>query len=623
MKHSWLLSVVVCVSAALAERPALPEPAPDFHILAILYREFGLPLPPPDAPLARIPTGWQEVQDNGKDKPLYALGFVLNPATATAPAEILVGPCRSKFEPSKSDGPLKILPAEKVKVEDLTFEWNTTFPLNPGPALAVQCFLRGHTDLAGKLLAASKKILRGSGPIAVSSGGAWMKHRETVSYIGRPGDHAEVLLGGVAWSYWLNEIVKPDTDWKTALDAMRRIVATVPELNDAPRKATLTSLAAALEPRRSKPGSIEAAIDDLVDCRHTISDLGGNEKPDPAYDKLLLMGFAAVPTLIEHLDDNRLTRSVMTGFNNFPTMTRRVGELVSDLLSDLIAEAENDDWLKRQLGRTLEKERAENWWKTAQEIGEEKYLRTRVLPRSRDAELPHEPHLKIIAQRYARQLPEIYREILDKRPEIQSWSVTEAIGRSTLPREDKLRLFQYGASRQKLALRKPALHQLRSLDPAAVDTILLSILEKLPRKTRQPVWTSEEAGVSHLVKESRSDQVWTAFATTLKRSHVSLRLELMNSLDYSDAGDAPRAHRLKLLSQFLDDTTERIIKDGDKLYDGPCAAFTFPRIAVRDFAAMQLASLLEFSDEPEVEWSPKRWSDFRQKVRAALSRKIG
>lgn len=116
MKRSWLLSVFVCVSIAFAEKQSPSEPAPDFHKLASLYREFSLPLPPPDAPLARIPAGWQEVQGIGKDKPLYALGFVLNPATPNAPAEILVGPCRGKFEPSKSDGPLKIVPAEKVKV---------------------------------------------------------------------------------------------------------------------------------------------------------------------------------------------------------------------------------------------------------------------------------------------------------------------------------------------------------------------------------------------------------------------------------------------------------------------------------------------------------------------------
>lgn len=41
-----------------------------------------------------------------------------------------------------------------------------------------------------------------------------MKHRETVSYIGRPGDHAGVLLGGVAWSYWPNEPENsPATYW--------------------------------------------------------------------------------------------------------------------------------------------------------------------------------------------------------------------------------------------------------------------------------------------------------------------------------------------------------------------------------------------------------------------------
>ena len=301
-------------------------------------------------------------------------------------------------------------------------------------------------------------------------------------------------------------------------------------------------------------------------------------------------------------------------------MPRRVGELVSDLLSGLIAESGNDDWLKRQLGRTLEKERAQKWWAAAQKTGEEQYLRAHVLPRSRDAEDSHEPHLKIIVDRYPQLLPEIYREILDRRTKIQSWSVAEAIQRSTLPRDEKLRLFQYGASRRSLALRKPALRQLRTLDPAASDAILLSILKKLPGKTRAPVWTSEEAGVSYLVKQSQSAEVWKAFAAAVSRAQVSLRLELMNPLSYSMEGDGPITHRLQLLGQFLDDATERIIKSGDKMYDGPCSAFTFPHITVRDFAAMQIASLLNLDDEPEAEWSPKRWNTFREKVRVALNK---
>jgi len=54
------------------------------------------------------------------------------------------------------------------------------------------------------------------------------------------------------------------------------------------------------------------------------------------------------------------------------------------------------------------------------------------------------------------------------------------------------------------------------------------------------------------------------------------------------------------------------------MYEGPSAAFDFPKITVRDFAAMQLASLLKIKQKPDKKWTAKQWMDFRAKVRAAL-----
>src|SRR5438105_3583306 len=60
------------------------------------------------------------------------------------------------------------------------------------------------------------------------------------------------------------------------------------------------------------------------------------------------MGFADVPALIEHLDDDRLTRSVMVGFNNLPTWNLRVRDVVSDLLQGLADYDLGKDWRRRQ-----------------------------------------------------------------------------------------------------------------------------------------------------------------------------------------------------------------------------------------------------------------------------------
>jgi hypothetical protein len=619
MKGGWLLLLfALCMALASAEERPKAAP-PDMEKLLSLYRAFGLSLPPEDAPLARIPTGWFGMA-NGREERLFTLGFLLKPAGADSPAEVLAGPTRKVID--VEDGKVvEIVGSEKVDVSGLRLESETTFPFNVGPTLAVQCYARGYRSLAERLLARSLDAAEHVGPSVVSTGGPWMSHRRPPTQIEGGADSAGLSLAITAWSHWLNELMKPESDWAHIHGEMQKITTTFPELNAGLREKIMVSLAAAVKPRQAPVGDIEVAIDELArssDEAHAPAHVG---RRIAAYEKILLFGFEAVPALIEHLEDDRLTRSIMVGFNNFPSMPRTVGELAGDLLSDLMGMPGRDDWLPRQLGHTLEKEKARQWWSEAQKMGEEAYLRAHVLPPGRDAINPHLPHLRIIAHRYARHLPEIYRELLERRPTMESAQVAEALGESTLGREEKLRLFLDAAQSDNLGLRHPALRHLRKLDPAAADTILLSLVQKLPRKTRKPVWTSPESVVVHLVMESRSPTVWSAFAAAMKRAHISLRLEWMKPLAYSYAEDHQLAERLDLLAQFLDDPTERVIREDDKLYDGPCAAFEMKRITARDFAASQIASLLKLEEAPKEEWSAKRWAALRQKVKDALKKR--
>ena len=53
-----------------------------------------------------------------------------------------------------------------------------------------------------------------------------------------------------------------------------------------------------------------------------------------------------------------------------------------------------------------------------------------------------------------------------------------------------------------------------------------------------------------------------------------------------------RLRRLRFLVQFLNDETMRERSSNPRLFDGPSAAFDFPSISVRDFAALRLAEAL-------------------------------
>ena len=418
----------------------------------------------------------------------------------------------------------------------------------------------------------------------------------------------------------MNELMRPGSDWPAAARAMDKIIATTPALADEPRKHLLEMLRLALAPSRAKPGSVEAEIDALVECTKPGSVFEGLSEPDPHYAKLLRRGFEAVPALLDHLDDQRLTRSIMAGFNNFPTMPRGVGEIVADLLQAIAGEELSRGWLERQLGQGIDKTTVEKWWAKAQRVGEEAYVRAHVLPRGKKAQDPEPAHLAIIETRYPKHLPELYGEVLTRRPEVQSWSLTEAIGRSALPREEKIALLLRGAAHASLSHQRPAISALRKLDPAAADAALLEVIAKLPIKTSTEVWTSDASGVANLVMESDAPAVWAALLAAAKKAHVSLRLEWMNPMNYDYVKDRQRDQRLHFLAQFLDDETVRVLKENSKLYGGPCAAFTFPRISVRDFAAMQIASILELPEDPKPDWSPHQWAALRTKVKEATVR---
>ena len=55
-------------------------------------------------------------------------------------------------------------------------------------------------------------------------------------------------------------------------------------------------------------------------------------------------------------------------------------------------------------------------------------------------------------------------------------------------------------------------------------------------------------------------------------------------------------------------------------YDGPCAAFTFRKITVRNFAAMQMASILDIDrlNSPDATWSEAQWKSLHAKVQQRM-----
>jgi hypothetical protein len=550
-----------------------------FDQLLADYRAYGLPLPPEDAKLVRFVSGGGGIVNDKLMPPTYFLGFLIEPG------KLLVGTQEYRL------GPGEIVEPKPELVKNIEPRWwgPATFGMNDGLAIALQCKARGWNDLARELWTVSIKQFCGH-LYGGFSQRANLPARTAVAYL--------------AWAHYANELAKPGTDRAKIAQHIKNLFAAEKSLDTQGNRALLTSLEAALVPSTAQPGTIERLIDDLIEVSDTA----------PLESK----GFAAVPALIEHLDDDRVTRSTYAAMNNFPPWHRRVKHIVSYVLRELAGEELGKDSLRLRQGYTVEKADAQAWWDKAQKVGEETYFVNRVLPSGPKADGPNLLMLRFISEKYPEHLPKLYKTILDERPHMQSWHLAEAIGKSSLTVEQKMELFLYACRNKNLEHRRFGLTQLQKLDPNQFMTILLATLEALPKTPAESYWSCPEAAYAHLVLATDDPKAWELLEKVAKRSDVGLRMEFMNPMNYSYVGERQRQQRLKFLAAFLDDAESPDVKAKPEMFSGPHAGFTFARLSVQDLAAMKIASILEMPDQPDRNWTPEQWEKLREKVKQAL-----
>jgi hypothetical protein len=397
-------------------------------------------------------------------------------------------------------------------------------------------------------------------------------------------------------------------------------------------RALLKSLNLAVVPSKAKPGSIQALIDDLVDYSANTGTIGVFA-PEERYWRIARLGFDAVPDLIEHLDDDRLTRAMMMGFNNFQPWHLRVKDVVGDLLNGLAGEAlmraaddgeeVGGDWLRRQQGYSVAKAAAKKWWEKARKVGEERYLMDQVLPEKakEDEQRQISSHLlNVIVAKCPKHIPSVYREILDKRPELYSGMLAGAVLQCKLPDKDKLALFLYAARQKDYKHSLPAFYAISQLDKKQFNVLLLAAIEGLPNDVPGEYWKCPEAALAKLAIESDDPRVWQTLERVAKRSAIGLRMELLN--EFSDPKDwRQRAERLRLLSAFLDDAVLRDNASSEK-FDGPGAGHPYDKISVRDFAALEIARIVSIDVETNLERTPEEWAKIRSQVQEALKHEL-
>ncbi len=578
---SLILFLQVCSPQGLAG-----EPLPSLNSLLKEYETLGLPLPPKDAKLVRYPAD--------------SLAFEIKPGTKTERSTVLIGVREEqiRWEPRE-----QVVRPEPAAIKDLEFKEVDAL------LLAIQCHSRGWDELAKHLLAKS----------AITS--------ETV---------ARNQLIRLAWEFWETRLTQPKIDRAPVAKQLKYLIAQDKFLDSKYHQALIMSLELALVTSKAKPGSIESLIDDLVDYNADTEALG-LYKPEARYWRIAKLGFDAVPELIEHLNDDRLTRARMLGFNNFRTWHLCVANIVGDLLEGLAGEelmrATDDgkevgaDWVRRQQGyRITTKAAALTWWEKARVVGEEKHLLDHVLPvrpaqpKDGDRRNISDHLLKVILAKYPKHIPTLYRKVLEERPELYSDTLVEAVLECNLTAKEKLNLFLLAAQHKDYQHRLYAIRAIKGLDQKQFDSIVLTTLEGLPKDVPGPYWMCSEAQIGRLALECDDPRVYQTLEKVAKRSALGLRMELLNNLN-DPKNSRHRRERLVLLATFLDDTELRDVKANNR-FDGPGAGFPYDKIEVRDFVACQMAWMLDIQVDLKLDRTPLEWAKIRSQVRDALKREL-
>jgi hypothetical protein len=163
------------------------------------------------------------------------------------------------------------------------------------------------------------------------------------------------------------------------------------------------------------------------------------------------------------------------------------------------------------------------------------------------------------------------------------------------------------------------LQNLAKLDGKKCAEILKPVLEKMPKDSEGPYWLCPEARFTHVVMQLEEDGIWLQYLRLVKQCSVGLRMEMMKPMNYTHIRNKNRDRRLAFLAAFLGDETVRDESANPDKFKGPCAASIISRIAVRDVAAMQIASILDFEESPDEFWDSGQWSKLREKVRVKLA----
>ena len=451
------------------------------------------------------------------------------------------------------------------------------------------------------------------------SDGEWWSDARFGEDIAKQLKDQESLLGRCIFDHLRNALLDAGADRQVIHARMTALLKEFPKLKTDWREQLYEDLTTTVNAAPPKAGSVEALLLEWASRPSNMRHLGMHSRhtqdADAPAREILSLGLDAMPELLDLLKDQRVTAHEQQAFMKAPPRIKRVGELARQLVRQIAG----DQASFPRYGDDTEAIRA--WWEKARTQDESTALLAGVFNR-KDAKIAgvNEGPIRIVAKKFPDKLPGLCAEFTaHATPDAQPYHLAEALAESSLPKEVRVRELSKFAERGSLEHKRCVLQNLAKLDEKACSALLLPILAELPKDATGPYWTCPEANFTHVVVQIEDDEVWRAYLQVAKRSSIGLRMEMMNPLNYCYVGKKNFGRRLAFLSAFLDDDAVRNMSGERGQFQGPCAGFKIPRLAVRDFAAMTLASLLDMKEAPDEFWTGAQWEELRREVRERLA----
>ena len=608
LKYAWLKSLVLLVgllfNAAEADNM---ETGPDFDNLIRIAKQYGLPMSPPDSQLALATRGWTTMiegrnSSSSRDPGIYQPAFVVKDKSETANAIAHFGWSSEKIRDRQEHRPAtREFSLEKPRAKESGYVLSLSDPACF--VTSIQIAERGETDKANQLYEqfAKEKYI------------AFPEGRESLP---SPNPNPKKLLAHCIYQYLYETTLDAKADQHSILKKMTLLEENYPWLFSKhqqdyyafSRHQFLLSLKASVDAQPAAPGSVEESLIKWSNTKSKYRHLGffdsHNVECDSSARDIFWQGLSGMRGLATLKDDNRLTMHVQAAIMNSPERRLRLGDLAKQLLTRMSGSYTIEDTLKQLQDQSL---------------SSDQFFRQAAVTRRGDMKITkvHEVPLRILSRLHPEFLADIALEVVEKgSSDVHLFSVSETIVASAQSDENKsLLLCKMFDGLDGLKHKRTLLQNLAKVDEEACVKRLIPILEALPADVDEPYWTCDEANFTHVVMLCQADEVWDVFEKAVKRSAVGLRMEMMEPMNYSYVGKQQLKRRVKLLSQFLQDNELRDKQKTPQKYSGPCAAFTIPKIEVRNFVARKIDSLLsEQPARPDEFWTEQQWATLREKV---------